>query len=666
MSEMLEKARKYEDEQGKQIKAKDRPAFHVSPYVGWMNDPNGFSYYQGEYHLFYQYNPYDTHWDSMHWGHVVSKDLLHWEYLPAALAPDEDYDKIGCFSGSAIELDDGRQLLMYTAVDHETLEDGSKRDIQTQAVAVGDGRDYVKYKKNPVLTEKDLPEGASKVDFRDPKIWKGKDGNFYCVIGSRPADGSGQILLYRSANGFDWEFVSPHKDLLPEGKIDSTYKSLRWQVFVGIFIGYAGYYIVRKNFSMAMPFLTDPAGPYGFDKGSLSIVLSLNAVAYALSKFLMGSVSDRSNARVFLPLGLALAALSMMFMAVPIELFGASTTSIVIMAVLNFLVGWFNGMGWPPCGRVMTHWFSVKERGTKMSIWNCAHNVGGALVGPMAVYGAMWFGSWFYGVDSSKYFIIGTYIFPAAVALFVALLAYVLIRDTPQSCGLPTIEKWRNDYPKNYSEKQEEVLTTREIFFKYVLNNKMLWFIAIANAFVYMVRYGCLDWAPTYLKEAQGYDIKEAGWAYFAYEFAAIPGTLVCGWLSDVVFKGRRAITTIIFMALVALFIFLYWQFSDNYMIVTLSLIAIGFFIYGPVMLIGVQALDLAPKNAAGTSAGLTGFFGYFFGTAILANVVMGYVAESSFGWDGTFVLLLIACALSIVFVGFTYKEEQYLVQNRK
>ena len=87
MSEMLEKARKYEDEQGKQIKAEDRPVFHVSPYVGWMNDPNGFSYYRGEYHLFYQYHPYDTYWNSMHWGHVVSKDLLHWEYLPAALAP---------------------------------------------------------------------------------------------------------------------------------------------------------------------------------------------------------------------------------------------------------------------------------------------------------------------------------------------------------------------------------------------------------------------------------------------------------------------------------------------------------------------------------------------------------------------------------------------------
>ena len=99
-------------------------------------------------------------------------------------------------------------MLMYTSVNREKLEDGTVRDIQTQAVAVGDGKDYEKYDKNPVLTAKDLPKGASKVDFRDPKIWKGNDGNFYCVIGSRPADGSGQILLYRSKNGFEWEFVS--------------------------------------------------------------------------------------------------------------------------------------------------------------------------------------------------------------------------------------------------------------------------------------------------------------------------------------------------------------------------------------------------------------------------------------------------------------------------
>lgn len=461
-----------------------------------------------------------------------------------------------------------------------------------------------------------------------------------------------------------WKFLAPpaYKPEQTGAEADARYKRLRWQVFVGIFIGYAGFYIVRKNFSMAMPEL----GNFGYETGELSIVLSMNAIAYALSKFLMGSVSDRSNARVFLPLGLVLAAISMAFMIVPVVALGPEnkTLAITIMAILNFLVGWFNGMGWPPCGRVMTHWFSVKERGTKMSIWNCAHNVGGALVGPMAVYGAVWFGHWFYGSNKEYYFLIGTYAFPAAVAIFIAILAYCLIRDTPQSCGLPSVEKWRDDYPKNYSEKQEQVLTAKEIFFKYVLNNKLLWYIAIANAFIYMVRYGCLDWAPTYLKEAQGYDIKQAGWAYFAYEFAAIPGTLVCGWMSDKVFKGRRALPTIIFMAFVALFVFLYWTFSDNYMIVTASLVAIGFFIYGPVMLVGVQALDLAPKNAAGTAAGLTGFFGYFFGTAILANIVVGYVAQNA-GWNWTFIMLIGACLLSMVFMGLTYKDEQYLVEKK-
>ncbi len=453
----------------------------------------------------------------------------------------------------------------------------------------------------------------------------------------------------------------PYKPEETGVKANARYKRLRWQVFLGIFIGYAGFYIVRKNFSMAIPELAQ----FGFEKGELSIVLSMNAIAYALSKFLMGSVSDRSNARVFLPLGLILASISMIFMIVPVVTLGAEHKSIaiLIMAVLNFLVGWFNGMGWPPCGRVMTHWFSIKERGTMMSVWNCAHNIGGALVGPMAVYGAIWFGSWFYGTHSEYYFLIGTYAFPAAIAIFIAIFAFLLIRDTPQSCGLCSIEKWRNDYPKNYSQKQEEVLSTKEIFMNYVLNNKLLWYIAIANAFVYMVRYGCLDWAPTYLKEAQGYDIKQAGWAYFAYEFAAIPGTLVCGWLSDKMFNGRRALPTIIFMGIVIVFLLLYWQFSDNYLLATLSLVAIGFFIYGPVMLIGVQALDLAPKNAAGTAAGLTGFFGYFFGTAILANIVMGYVAETA-GWDCTFILLIAACILSIIFMSLTYKDELYLTQK--
>lgn len=446
----------------------------------------------------------------------------------------------------------------------------------------------------------------------------------------------------------------PFKPQMAADKVDKTYSLLRWQVFLGAFIGYAGFYIVRKNFSMAIPMLE----PFGFEKGELGIVLSMNAVAYGFSKFIMASISDRSNSRIFLPLGLVLAAVSMMFMIVPVQYLGAEHKewAIFLMAALNFLVGWFNGMGWPPCGRVMTHWFSQKERGTWMSVWNCAHNVGGALVGPMAVYGAMWFGSWFYGADQQCYFLVGTYLFPACVAILIAIVAYCLIRDTPQSCGLPSIEEWRKDYAGTYSKKSEEVLSSREIFLT-VLSNRFLWYIAFANAFVYMVRYGCLDWAPTILTE-KGIHIKEAGWAYFAYEIAAIPGTLVCGWLSDRVFHGRRALPTIIFMAVVAVFIFIYWQFSDNITIVLLCLIAIGFFIYGPVMLIGVQALDLAPKNAAGTAAGLTGFMGYVLGTALLANVVIGYVAQNA-GWNWTFVLLILSCVISILLMMLTYQEEK-------
>ena len=177
-----------------------------------------------------------------------------------------------------------------------------------------------------------------------------------------------------------------------------------------------------------------------------------------------------------------------------------------------------------------------------------------------------------------------------------------------------------------------------------------------------MVRYGCLDWAPTILTE-KGIDLKSAGWAYFAYEFAAIPGTLLCGWMSDKLFHGRRALPTMIYMVLVAVFIALYWTNMDNLTMAIIALTGIGFFIYGPVMLIGVQALDLAPKNAAGTAAGLTGFFGYFFGTFILANWVIGLVAQHM-GWGATFIFLLVACLRTILFMSLTYKEEQYLVKK--
>ncbi len=206
ISQTLREARKYEEATEKMISGNDRPEFHLSARVGWMNDPNGFSFYNGQYHMFYQYHPYDNIWGPMHWGHAVSSDLLRWEFLPAALAPDEPYDRDGCFSGSAVTLPDGRQLLMYTGVIKERLKNGGVSEVQTQCLALGDGTDYEKYEKNPVLDETDLPEGASKYDFRDPKMWRREDGTYYCIAGNRAADGSGQVLLFTSPDGFKWQY----------------------------------------------------------------------------------------------------------------------------------------------------------------------------------------------------------------------------------------------------------------------------------------------------------------------------------------------------------------------------------------------------------------------------------------------------------------------------
>ncbi len=180
----------------------DRPSVHFTPELGWMNDPNGFSYFNGEYHLFYQSNPDDTRWGSIHWGHAVSRDLVRFEYLPAALAPDQPYDLRGCFSGTALETEDGQHYIIYTGV--HTGPDG--RDLQQQCVAVGDGRNYVKYGQNPVIPAKDLPQGLSPYDFRDPKVFKDEDGMLRCIVAGMNEEGLGELLLFASRDGYDWHF----------------------------------------------------------------------------------------------------------------------------------------------------------------------------------------------------------------------------------------------------------------------------------------------------------------------------------------------------------------------------------------------------------------------------------------------------------------------------
>lgn len=431
-----------------------------------------------------------------------------------------------------------------------------------------------------------------------------------------------------------------HQPLVSDHRIDPLYRRLRWQLFFGIFFGYAAYYLVRKNFALAVPYLVEQ----GFSRGDLGVAFSGISLAYGISKFVMGSVSDRSNPRVFLPVGLMLSAAVMLFMGfVP-----WATSSIAVMFVLLFACGWFQGMGWPPCGRVMVHWWSHKERGSIVSVWNCAHNVGGGIPPLLLLLGMLWFNDW----HSALYM-------PAVLAMVIAVGSYILMRDTPQSCGLPPIEQYKNDYPPDYDKKSaEQELTTRQILQKYVFPNKLLWYIALANVFVYLLRYGILDWAPTYLKEVKHFELAKSSWTYFLYEYAGIPGTLLCGWMSDKVFKGNRGATGMFFMTLVTIATVVYWlNPAGNPGVDMLCMIVIGFLIYGPVMLIGLHALELAPKKAAGTAAGFTGLFGYL-GGSVAASSIVGYTVDY-FGWDGGFMVMIGGCVLAVLLLGLTMAGEK-------
>lgn len=378
----------------------------------------------------------------------------------------------------------------------------------------------------------------------------------------------------------------------------------------------------------------------------LGFALSAISVSYGISKFVSAWISDRSNARIFLPLELTLSAIICILMGI----FPVFTSTVTIMFVMLFLNGWFQGMGWPPSGRILVHWFSVSERGTATSIWNCAHNVGGGLMAPLAVAGAGMFAAIGFGVGDYG----GVFILPALVAILVAVVAYLLMRDTPQSCGLPPIEVWRDDYPTKEKKTFERELTVKEILFKYVLNNKWVWIIAFANIFVYVVRYGVSDWAPTFLSQEKGFDMTQSGWAYFLYEWAGIPGTLLCGWVSDKVFRGRRGPAGVVFMIGVTIAILVYWfNPPGNPTIDMICLIAIGFLIYGPVMLIGLQALDSVPKKAAGTAAGLTGLFGYL-GGSVAASALMGILIDN-YGWNAGFTMMVAGCIISTILFALTW-----------
>ena len=424
---------------------------------------------------------------------------------------------------------------------------------------------------------------------------------------------------------------APHIERISVDKIDPEYKRYRAQIMSTIFVGYAGYYLVRANINVAKPYLISDLG---LSKGDVGLLASALTVAYGISKFVMGNLSDRSNPRYFLATGLILSGL--------VNLVFGFLPGLLLMVVFWSLNGWFQGMGWPPCGRTMVHWFSDRERGTKMAVWNLAHNVGGMLAPVVASYSIILAGSWK-----------SAFVVPAILSILLGVIVLTFMRDTPQSVGLPTIEEYKNDYPSTSVDDRERELSGSEILFKYVLNNKVLWIYAAANVFVYIVRYGVVNWAPTYLTEVKGYSITNSAWQSSLYELAGIPGMLFSGWASDKLFHGRRSPVMVISMTLVAAAVVLYWQNpKGNYLVDSIALVSIGFLIYGPVMLIGVAACDLVPKKAVGTAAGLTGLFGYLGATA--AEVGIGFTVQQ-FGWNMGFTVIIAAGAIATMLLALTW-----------
>ena len=234
-----------------------------------------------------------------------------------------------------------------------------------------------------------------------------------------------------------------------------------------------------------------------------------------------------------------------------------------------------------------------------------------------------------------------------------AVIVFVLMRDTPQSCGLPPVEEYRTITRPTTRPTTSARSPSARSSSSTCSPNRYLWAIAVANAFVYFVRYGVVNWIPTYLETAKGFSFQQSSLGWSLYEYAAIPGTIACGWMSDRVFKGRRAPATILFMALTLVAVVVYWlNLHGPLWIDYAALIAIGFLIYGPIMIIGLHALDLVPKKAAGTAAGFTGFFGYVFGSAIAGSGV-GWIADR-WGWNGVFVTMVACCVLTIAFSAMT------------
>ncbi|MFV0415553.1 MAG: MFS transporter [Chthoniobacterales bacterium] len=434
----------------------------------------------------------------------------------------------------------------------------------------------------------------------------------------------------------------PQKITRTEEEIAHDYPRWRWRVMSGMLIGYALFYFCRKNFSMVNKPLSEE---FGFSATQMGVILSTATILYAFSKFFSGVLADRMNARYLMGFGLILSAIVSILFALSPNFSSALGLS---SPLIFFIIFWslnnlFQGTGVPPCSKALTYWYAPKESGTAWGIWNSSHQIGGALILILSGYLVA-----NYGWESAFYV-------PAVICLLGGLFIIAQFRDTPQSMGLPSVEVFKKvdtSFHEASEEEQEAFWPTMQ---KYILKNPMIWLVCIGNFFIYIVRISVLDWGPRFLQESKGFSEEASAFAASGFELSGILGAFISGWISDVVFKGRRGPVMVVFMLALALCIYgLLVVGEGQQWTIAWILIALGFFVYGPQMLVAVAAADFATKKAAATAVGLTGFFGY--AGATVSGIGTGMIVDR-LGWNGAFIAFIIVTLIGTVIFAFTWNR---------
>ena len=395
-------------------------------------------------------------------------------------------------------------------------------------------------------------------------------------------------------------------------------------------IVYAFFYLTRKNLSMAMPGMMEEGVISTYAVGTM---LSLHGILYGLSRFVNGFWADRLNGRIFMTIGLALSAV-MNFC------FGCTTLS-VLFAVFWIVNGWTQGKGFPPCAKMLTHWIHPKELATKMSAWNTSHSFGAVMaLGLCSLLLYLGFGwRWCFYV-------------PAVLAGLIAVFCFFKVKESPAEAGVEELDI----EGAAAAEKGGSEVTTKDRM-RLVFCNTVIWMVALSNFFVYIVRFGFLDWGPTFLKQYKGIPVSKGGLMIIAFEVAAIVGTIFAGWATDKWFKGRGVRTCVFCMLFTALCAFGFWFLPQGAPIwlATLLLMGAGFFIYGPQALIGITVANQATKDAAAMANGFTGIMGYL--STLVSGIGIAFMKET-FGWGAALFAIAATALFGMVILLFAWNAK--------